>query len=230
MKRLVACMFIGVLVSLVGCEAINNLSTLTSLFGGTAQTGTNNTTEDVPTNIGAAIAAIFSGGDQNSAPFAAPSINPEVGSTCRDFADDSESNGPDGIDVSASVTAGTYGATTAAITITADDDCESDSTSDDSFAAFEIAENIPAICENGTVVTLLPGSAGVYRNNETEGHFPEIYGTFNLSDDDGNVFEDVACTIFLDGNETVLEATCEDESGNEIEVDTGDTSCQFQTS
>ena len=120
MKRLITFMIIGVFVSLVGCEAINNLSTLTSLFGGTAQTGTNNTTEDVPTNIGAAIAAIFSGGEQNSAPCAAPSVNPEVGSTCRDFSDDSESNGPDGIDVSASVSAGTYGASAAAITITAD--------------------------------------------------------------------------------------------------------------
>ncbi|HPF40623.1 MAG TPA: hypothetical protein P5081_17945 [Phycisphaerae bacterium] len=212
----------------IGCTT---LSELTSLLGQLSGSTTDASASDVPSDIGAAIAAIFSGGQEGGAPLSVPAgaVSPDVGSTCRDFEDDSESNGPDGITVSAMITAGVYGASGASVTLTGDDDCESDNTSDDSFASFEIMENIVATCENGSTVTLLPGGTGVYRNNETEGHFPEIYGTFNIADGDSNTFEGVVCTIFLDEDQNVVEATCEDSDGNEIDVDTGDTTCQFQT-
>ena len=212
-----------------GCTSITSLTDLLSQLGITT-TQTGGGTDVVPSNIGAAIAALFSGGEENSAPSVVPAgdVSPDVGATCRDF-ELSGGGGPDGVNVSATVAAGTYGASTASVTLTAADDCESDNTSDDSYAAFEVVEDVVATCENGQTVTMLPGSAGVYRTNEAEGHYPEIYGTFNLADGDGNTFEGVTCTIFLDDSENVLDATCEDADGDAIEIDTGGTTCQFQT-
>lgn len=74
----------------------------------------------------------------------------------------------------------------------------------------------------------MSGSTGIFRNNDAESHFPEIYGTFNVRDDDGTEYTGIKCTIFLDGNETVVSATCEDANGATIDT-SNSTTCQFDS-
>jgi hypothetical protein len=86
----------------------------------------------------------------------------------------------------------------------------------------------PANCDDGTTVTLLAGSSGIARNNEDEGCYAEIFGTFDVRDGDGTIYEDIICTIFLDMDETVIVAECEDSNGATIDTSSS-TTCQFDT-
>lgn len=124
-----AVLAIGV-IAFIGCTALS--------------TGT---TSDAPSSVGAAIAAVFSTGQGGSV------LGPQaVSTTCSDF-EPGGAGGPDNVTTSASITAGTYGATAASVTVTADQDCESDSNSNDSYAGFTISQDVAGTCADGTTVT-----------------------------------------------------------------------------
>ncbi len=205
-----ACFVISALF-LVGCNLLP--SSLTGTGDGS--------TASVPQSIGAAIAAAFSGGGGAANAAAAPG-------TCSDF-DTSGGGGPDGVTVNAHVTPGTYGPSNASVTVTSTDDCEDDNTNADAFAAFSINQGVTATCMSGDTITLMSGSAGVYRNNDALGYYPQIYGTFHVSDGNGNTWQNIHCAIFLNDQEVVVQATCKDADGNSIETDTSSDTCQFNT-
>jgi len=138
---------------------------------------TTTSSSDGPGNVGAAIAAAFSGGQGGSSSQASP--------MCAEFVGSPNGSGPAEVDGSDTITAGTYGVSTNSVTVTEDQDCQSDPTNPDAFMSFVLNSNIPANCDDGTMVTLLAGSSGIARNNETAGYYPEIYGTFDVMDWDG---------------------------------------------
>ena len=199
----------------MGCNA---LTAFQSIFGGSS---------GVPSSVGAAIAAAFSGGQGGAQQKLPPSQN--VNGVCDEFDPNSEAEGPEGIQTSNMVEAGTYGPTGFSVTLDGSEDCESDSTNALGFASFEIQEDIVATCDDGGTITLLPGSSGVYRQNTAAGYNPEIYGTFGVRDSDGTVYQGVRCQLLLGENGQVLDANCEDASGNVIDTDTANVTCQFST-
>jgi hypothetical protein len=147
---------------------------------------------------------------------------------CAEFANDPNGGGPAEVNGSDTITAGTYGVSTNSVTVTEDQDCESDPTNPNAFMSFVFNSDIPANCEDGTTITLLAGSSGIARNNETAGYHPEIYGTFDVMDWDGTLYQGIVCTIFLDDAETIVLAECEDSSG--VPIDTSpSTVCQLET-
>ncbi|RMF83228.1 MAG: hypothetical protein D6744_05015 [Planctomycetota bacterium] len=209
----------------LGCNTL--LTSTTNTNEGTSTTST--TTSDsgsVPGSLGAAIAALFSGGDQTQSALDASTSDGPGGSACDEFTNGGQ--GPDGITTSPSVTPGSYGPSSASVQVGENDDCQDATDAALAFASFNIDEDITATCENGATVTLLAGSSGVYRNDATQGHFPEIYGTFNIRDDDGVVYQNIRCMIILDEQETVLEAACEDSDGQSVDLSASDV-CQFNT-
>ena len=71
--------------------------------------------------------------------------------------------------------------------------------------------------------------AGIFRNDETQGHTPEVYGTFNIRDDEGNIANGVRCAIILGADEEILSAACEDGDGNVIDLSASTVVCQFES-
>ncbi len=207
-STVIACFALSAIV-LLGCNLLP--SSLTD----------SDSSDDVPQALGAAIGAAFSGGGGGASNAAgAPG-------TCSDF--EGDGGGPDGVTVDAHVTPGTYGPTGASVTVASTDDCEDDNTNAEAFAAFSMDEGITATCTSGNTITLMSGSAGVYRNNDALGYYPQVYGTFHVSDGNGNTWQSIHCAIFLNDQEVVVEATCEDADGNSIETDTSTDTCQFDT-
>ena len=171
-------MFIGAVA--LGAAGCNNLSSVfQGLLGGTG------TTSEVPSSVGKAIAAAFSTGGSQAADADAQEANADASSACALFEVDSGVDGPEGVNMGNTVQPGTYGPGSNSVTLDGTEDCATDSTNPLAYASFEIVAELTAQCADGTTVTLMPGSAGVFRNNEAEGHFPEIHGTFNVRDNDG---------------------------------------------
>ena len=156
--------------------------------------------------------------------------------TCYILIQSEDDVGPEGVDVSAFGEAGTYGASSASITVGEEDFCTlSDGTEntgegpDDEgkVAAFEITDTVSGTCtgegESESTVEMLAGSSGVFRNSG--GYMPEIYGTFSVAADGGEAV-DVDCTIYLNEDGSVDFAECTDENGDEVEQ-TDATDCDF---
>lgn len=200
-----------------GCETLTQLQSLLNT------TETTTESSEVPNSVGAAIAALFSG--PGVAAQQVPNAN--VQSVCLEFDANSDAEGPDGIDTSNTIEAGTYGPSGFSVTLDGTEDCQDDDTNALAFASFEIMEEVVATCDDGATVSLMPGSTGVYRINDAEGYNPEIYGTFKVKDNDGTVYEGVRCQILLGENGEVLAANCEDADGNTIDTDSDSVSCQF---
>ncbi len=211
---------VGMCVIMVGLLGLG-CTTLSSFITGLTGTGSGGGLQD----IGAAIAAAFSGGGNTQSAAVVPASG--VSSTCSDF--QNQNSGSAGIEMSASITAGTYGPKAASVTVTAADDCEDDNTSTSAYAAFTITQDISASCDDGTTITLMPGSTGVFRNDDVQKHFPEIYGTFNVRDSDGTEYAGIRCAIILGEQENVISATCEDSAGNAIATNSSTVTCQFNT-
>ena len=179
-KKLLA-MVMMVAAFTAGCDALTQLQ---SLLNTTQTTDQTTDSSEVPTSVGAAIAALFSG--PGVAAQQVPNAN--VQSVCLEFVANSGAEGPDGIDTSNTIEAGTYGPTGFSVTLDGTEDCQDDDTNALAFASFEIMEEVAATCDDGGTVSLMPGSTGVYRSNDAEGYNPEIYGTFKVKDNDGTIY------------------------------------------
>lgn len=99
-------------------------------------------------------------------------------------------------------------------------------------AKFTISADVTATCTNPvtseqTTFAMKSGSTGVWRNTRAEdtgvAHEPEVYGRMILGTDSTSVT--VNCTFFFDGNEITLSASCSDENGQAITINTAIT-CQ----
>ncbi len=176
-------------------------------------------TSNVPSAVGSAVGSVFSssGGD-------AVRNLPVENDTCGEFRnEEGAGGGPEGVEMSASIEAGTYGSTSDPVTVTVDDDCESEATN--AFAAFELTADVAGTCTGDLSVTMKAGSAGISRN--TSEYEPEIFGTFSF-DVNGTTYEGIKCTIRLDGNGAVVTAvsSCVDSAGAAVTMSASNT-CTF---
>ncbi|MCP5464841.1 MAG: hypothetical protein H7A33_07450 [Deltaproteobacteria bacterium] len=163
----------------------------------------------------------------------------DPGCTCEIVAADTD---PDNITSTFYTDPGTYGAIGSSMTVSEEDFCQLPNGTDNPglgpddngrFAAFEIDADVPGQCSDGSETTtfaMQAGSSGIYRNRVDENgdplYQPEIYGTFNFSQDGDSITVD--CTIFLDINEVVVSASCTDEDGETIDQET-DATCQINS-
>lgn len=101
-------------------------------------------------------------------------------------------------------------------------------------AKFTISADVTATCTDPatsgqTTFSMKSGSTGVWRNTRAQdtgvAHEPEVYGRMILGTDSTSVT--VNCTFFLDGNESIISASCSDTNGQAITVDTNIT-CQVK--
>lgn len=99
-------------------------------------------------------------------------------------------------------------------------------------AQFTISSDVTATCTNPatneqTTFSMKQGSTGVWRNTRAQGtdvaHEPEAYGRWIL--DTSGTSVTVNCTFFFDGDEITLSASCSDENGQAITINT-DITCQ----
>ncbi len=185
----------------------------------------NQSTSNAPGALGAVIAAVLAG-DLDEA--TALAVNPDRSSACDVFSDET-AEGPEGVKLSNTVAAGTYGPSGHGVTLDGSEDCESDGSNPDAFAGFEIAEDIVAACSDGSTVTLLAGSSGVFRRNQNLGYSAQIFGSFDVRDAQGNVYNGVRCQISLDEQGTLLESHCTDAQGLGLDTDSADVTCEFDT-
>ncbi len=169
-------------------------------------------------SIGAAIGGLFASSGESS-------IHPVENDTCGEFDGEpgSEEGNPSGVSTAATITAGTYGSSSESVTVTADDDCESDA--ENAFASFTLTEDVEGDCSSGGNVTMKSGSSGIFRN--TSDYVPEIYGTFSFVAG-GTTYTDVKCTIRMNGSGTIVaaESSCEDSAGGALSLTSSDT-CSF---
>lgn len=99
-------------------------------------------------------------------------------------------------------------------------------------AKFTISTDVTATCTNPatneqTTFAMKQGSTGVWRNTRAQGtdvaHEPEAYGRWILGTSSTSVT--VNCTFFFNGDEVAIAASCSDENGKAITIDTSIT-CQ----
>lgn len=160
-----------------------------------------------------------------------------VGSANADANDTCTSETPEGINYDIDGISGTYGSDADPITVEQDDFCFNLDTNQNStglgpdgdglFASFQFRPETVALATctnaNGTSTVELSGE-GIYRNTLT---FTEIYGTFTVVDPDG-VEHGANCTIILNTDSTVFDASCTDvDSGDDITLDE-DTECEIE--
>jgi|SRR5579885_792872 len=124
-----------------------------------------------------------------------------------------------GVMRSSSVTPGTYGASSLAITVSADQGCDHDVTNPSAFASFTItAHDFTCSGSSGpdSTVSLLEGS-GVWQNNPNT-NATDLYGAFRVKS--GDRINNLKCTFSIldptNGAAGQVTGVCEDESGTVI--------------
>ncbi|MBI4238031.1 MAG: hypothetical protein HY696_06390 [Deltaproteobacteria bacterium] len=146
---------------------------------------------------------------------------------------------PNDVSVAAFNDPGTYGADNAGITVLTDHFCtQPDGTANSGLgpdglgrlAGFVLTGDVNTSCALGstsTPVVMKTGSHGIWRNTDTnaEGvaYQPQIFGTFTFSVNGTEVIYD--CTIYLGNDERIVFASCSDESGSAVSLES-DASCQ----
>lgn len=136
-------------------------------------------------------------------------------------------SGPENVSTTLTGSAGTYGAAGDSVTITDADAefCETtegeiNANADDLlFATFSVS-SATVTCDDDTSATMT--GAGIWRNRDDLGYYPQIYGAFTITMSDGS--GDVDCSIAVDENGVVAEASCSDTSGVAITL-TDDITC-----
>jgi len=197
-------------------------------------TSSNGSAGGVGENTGSAIAAVFGSSAQaaiSSQQLAAVVKHVEQDSTpttCESLSDDPASVNSLAIDPdfqSDSVTSKDYGPTGNAVTLTESDFCEDangqSNSGDELFAYFSLTSDVEANCDDGSTATMLAGSEGVWYQDGTGAACPEIYGQFNMRDQDDNTFT-ANCHMLLScaqGSSEIVEATCTDENGSTLSLD-----------
>lgn len=193
--------------------------------GATGGTETGNSTD----KLAAAVTTIF--GDQNkNAGLTKKSVPAQLlAMMVRDAYAQSErstsacvENGHGGNDItmSSSITAGTYGISTNAVTVTAADGCVQGG----QYLAFSISSHALSCTDSGggaTVVTM-NDSFGIWRVNPVTLN-SEIYGTFGIFSSTGSA-ANIKCSFTIDnsnGQDNGLEGSCEDSAGNGLTQTSG---------
>ncbi|MBI4411196.1 MAG: hypothetical protein HY541_01780 [Deltaproteobacteria bacterium] len=182
-------------------------------------------------SIGAALTSIF-GGENESAGLTSRRLflarltdlftrkataQEERQTACEVIADETA---PSDVETSLSIEAGTYGAPSNPITVSADDDCEDGG----EYASFNVVSH-PLDCVNGageTSTLLMVNSSGIWRENTVTNN-TEIYGTFNIQLGDETA-ENIRCSLLIEHDENdepgdtgTFSGVCEDENGNAVE-------------
>ncbi|MBI2340071.1 MAG: hypothetical protein HYU99_06895 [Deltaproteobacteria bacterium] len=195
--------------------------------GGDSATGATETGN----SVGAALTSIF-GGEEESAGLTShglllarltdlftrkASAQEERQTACEVIAGETA---PSDVETSLSIEAGTYGAPSNSITVSADDDCEDGG----EYASFNVASH-PLDCTNGageTMTLLMVNSSGIWREN-IDTNNTEIYGTFNMQLGDETA-ENIRCSLLIEhdeddepGDTGTFSGSCEDENGNAVE-------------
>ncbi len=198
--------------------------------------GTSTESSSASDTVGAAVGSIFSS-ESDSAAFQSRRSIPlrlvallvkeaqaegEGSSSACDMSDE----GPDGISISPTVAADTYGVSSDEVTVTAADGCDQGGT----YASFTVSSHSMDCTNNGEELTMtMTDSTGVF-TEDAEANATRIYGTFNVAVGDGEP-EIVDCSFTIThGSETGGEFTgsCEDSEGEPIEQ-SSDASCTDQS-
>lgn len=177
--------------------------------------------------VGAAMGSVFGGTDSSAALnkkvtlpakvvelFIRKAIAEEEESdfptTCESL---SESPGS-GVTVDDEIAAGTYGASSSAVTVTADEDCESLPDSVDAYASFIVASHDMTCVDgdgNSSTVSMTDAS-GIWRQR-TEDEGTTIYGTFSMQVGDATA-SGIKCSLTITGGGDSGEHS-EEEEGEE---------------
>ncbi|MCP5464843.1 MAG: hypothetical protein H7A33_07460 [Deltaproteobacteria bacterium] len=199
-------------------------------------------------SVASAAGALFGGSSSQSSNLTVPSAllqeairhaeeeSEEDGNeTCNTIEDES---GPSGIVMGYNGAEGSYGAEDYAMDVLEEDFCRDSDNNENTgtgpdgvglFGTFEMEEDVIGNCEdadgNAFTIDMLAGSSGIWRN--TGDYQPEIYGTFVVEDESGNQTT-IDCTIFLDEDENIVQASCSDENGVEVEQES-ETECSFSS-
>ena len=190
---------------------------------------------DGSASVGAAIGAVFSSSsssgllEKRSLPSriaelfikrAIAQSEGEFPTTCESVGDD---NGAEGVTTSSSITAGTYGASSNPVTVTADQDCESAPDDTESYASFVVSSH-DLSCTDGdgnTASLTMSDASGIWRQmDETTG--TAIYGTFSVTAG-GETFTGIQCSLTITGGDETgggtFDGDCEDSDGNAVTQD-----------
>ncbi len=202
---------------------------------GGSTTGGTETGNASESSIGAAVGSIFSS-ESDSAAFQSRRSIPlrlvallvkeaqaegEGSSSACDMSDE----GPDGISISPTVAADTYGVSSDEVTVTAADGCDQGGT----YASFTITSRSMDCTNNGEeLIMTMTDSTGVF-TEDAEANATRIYGTFNVAVGGGEPSADIRCSFTIpysnEGGNQQLSGTCEDRNGNTIEQ-SSDTICE----
>lgn len=212
---------------------------------GSATSTDSGDTEADATSSGAAVAALFSSGEeaqlnkgtmQRLANLIATEVKAqeegdeeeggeeegdgEERNTCDDPDGDGEGDGPEEVSVGFSGEAGTYGDPSAnAIEVTADDFCQdadgTENEGDDLFATYELTSTVTGTCDSGTLE--MTAGEGVWRN--TDDCFPQIYGTFTING------TEVDCYMCLSEDGSPDDGSCSNISDGSAVTLNADDSC-----
>lgn len=179
-------------------------------------------------NTGAAVGAIFASGGNSSLStevslpvqlidlFVKQALAQGSENTC-----DNVSGGPTNVTSSAQGTSGTYGSSSDSQTVDADTDfCQDSSgnsntnTNHELFASFSVS-SASVTCDDGVTMTM--SGSGIWRNRPDLGYYPQIYGTFTITEN--GTESEANCSIALDSDENVASASCTDSDGTAVTID-----------
>ncbi len=169
-------------------------------------------------NTGAMVSAVFSATESAGLHLVAMKADTEAGdtNTC-----EGAGGGPSNVTTTLTGTAGTYGSASNPAVITdpeaqfcEDSEGNINTNSEDLlFASFTLS-SATITCNNGVTATM--SGSGISRNRDDLGFFPQIYGTFTIVTTQGT--GEARCSIFLNEESAVAEASCTDSVGNEVSL------------
>ena len=132
--------------------------------------------------------------------------------------DASTGGGPANVTTAATGAAGTYGSATDSVTVTEASFCEDsdgnsngDNADDLLFGTFDVSR-ATVTCDDDSTATM--SGSGIWRNRDDLGFFPEIFGSFRITI--GGVSGTANCSIALNGNQSVADASCTNEDGTAV--------------
>lgn len=204
------------------------------LLAGCGSSATTTSTTADFSNAGAMVAAAFSSAtssSMNQAALPMQLLNFIVANAQAQEGDtntcDESNNTPSNVTTTLTGEAGTYGSADDAITITNAETafCENtegtinENPDDLLFASFTVSEATVS-CDDDFEATM--SGEGIWRNRDDLGFFPQIYGTFTITIEGSSGIAN--CSISLNADSTVADASCSDTSGNAITL-SEDISC-----